>query len=246
MRNWSNLTPNLSSWLKAFFLGSSLIIVTSLIPQLHWLWSTLITIIGSIIYLFILFLGFLISILPEFMQYLILGIINFIASIISNFIGLFSPLFALVSSLILLLPIPLIAWGHHYLYLLLDRYYPEILPAPRIRVTGYFPGIISWWHGLYGLLIIILALLLSDSILSILPWLSFDSSVGDFQISDLEISANNRINLWIRIALMIFGQPIYRPFLRLVIWIITAAYLYQFEFSFRQHLISSASSVGDR
>lgn len=250
MTNWSNATPNLSSWINAFLLAVLLIIATSLIPFFHGLWSIIVTIGSGIIYLVILLpgliIGFLTSILPQFIQYFVLGIINFIVSIIGNVIGFFSPLLALVSSLILLLPIPIIAFAHHYLYLLLDRYYPDIPPAQRGRVTGYFPNIVSWWHGLYGLLVIILALLLSDSILSIVPWLNFDASAWDFQISDIEISASNRINIWIRIALMIFGQPIYRPFLRLVIWIIATAYLYQFEFSFRQHIISTASGLSER
>ena len=58
--------------------------------------------------------------------------------------------------------------------------------------------------------------------------------------SDVCVAAASRIDIWVKIALTILGQPIYSPFLRLVIWIISAAYLYQFEFTFKQHLIASA------
>ncbi|MEM8673814.1 MAG: hypothetical protein AAGF83_08070 [Cyanobacteria bacterium P01_G01_bin.67] len=246
MRNWSSLTPNLSSWINAFLLATLLIIATSLIPIFHSLWTILASLVAGVVYFLILLpsllISFLVSILPQFIQFIITGIISFISSILSNIIALISPVVALVSALILLLPIPIIAFAHHYLYLLLDRYYPDLTPAERGQVTGYFPGIVSWWHGLYGLLVIILALLFSDAVLSIFPWLNLKLATIDFQLLDLGISASNRIDTWIRIALMILGQPIYQPLLRLVIWIAAAAYLYQFEFTFRQHLISSASS----
>ena len=235
MRNWSIFAPNLSSWINAFLLAGLLIIATSLIPTLHHLWSTLFYFGSLLVYFLFLAIGLILSILPQFIQGIISGFFSFISTIISYLLTLISPL-------ILLLPIPIIAFAHHYLYLFLDQYYPDIRPIERGRVTGYFPGIVSWWHGLYGLLVVILAMLFSDAILSILPWLSFHSLDHDFlSISDIEISAANRINLWVRIALIILLQPIYHPFMRLVIWVITAAYLYQFEFQVRQHLIASAS-----
>ena len=235
MRNWSELTPNLSSWINALLLAAILIIATSISSSVVLIISYIQVAISLLYFL----MSFLISFLPQFIQFLFTGTISLISSIISTVVTLLSPL-------IFLLPIPIIAFAHHYLYLLLDRYYPDIPSAERGRITGYFPGIVSWWHGLYGLLIIILALLVSDSILSILPWLNFDIVIFDFQISDIEIYARNPIiDTWIKIAWRILAQPIYQPLMRLVIWVVAAAYLYQFEFTFRQHLIATASDSSE-
>ena len=237
MTNWSNLTPNLSSWINAFLLAGLLIIATTIIPGIHYLWSLLFYFGSWLIYFLAVAVSFLVAALPQFIQYIIVGIFNLVLSIVSHMATLISPL-------ILLLPIPMIAFAHHYLYLLLDRYYPDIASAERGRVTGYFPGLVSWWHGLYGLLVIILAMLISDSVLSILPWLSFDSlncglsSMSD--MSEIEIFAGSRVGIWVRMALMILVQPIYSPVMRLIIWLIAAAYLYQFEFKVRQHLIATS------
>ncbi|MDJ0588651.1 MAG: hypothetical protein QNJ72_01475 [Pleurocapsa sp. MO_226.B13] len=145
--------------------------------------------------------------------------------------------------MILLLPIPIVAFAHHYLYLLIDRYYPDLNPAERGRISGYYPGIVSWWHGLYALLVTILAMLISDSILSILPWLNFNLVDCGLVTSNAGFYVSNRIDFWVQIALVILRQPIYHPWMRLILWTITAAYLYQFEFTFRQHLIERSSGT---
>ncbi|MEM6611886.1 MAG: hypothetical protein AAF652_06450 [Cyanobacteria bacterium P01_C01_bin.72] len=107
----------------------------------------------------------------------------------------------------------------------------------------------SWWHGLFALVVVIMPMLCSDSLLSVLPWLSHNAAdyIGS-ATSELNVYAATRIGLWVQIALMIFRQPIYSPFWRLVIWVIAAAYLYQFEFMFREHLIAASRerSNGDR
>ena len=178
-------------------------------------------------------LFFLLSILPQFIQPIVLGIISFISSIISGFITLISPF-------ILLLPIPIIAFAHHYLYFLLDRFYPDLDVTERGRITGYFPGIVSWWHGLFALVVVIFAMLVSDSVLSILPLLIRNTAdCFTSQISDINAYATTRVEFWVQIALNILRQPIYSPFLRLIIWVVTAAYMYQFEFMFKQHLIAT-------
>ena len=238
MRNWSNLTPNLSSWINGFLLAGLLIVATTIIPSIHYLWSLLFYFGSWLIYFMAVAISLIIAALPQFIQYIISGIFSLVLSILGHLVNLISPL-------VLLLPIPIIAFAHHYLYSLLDRYYPDIASAERGRITGYFPGLVSWWHGLYGLLVIILAMLISDSVLSIWPWLSFNSvncgflSISD--ISDIEVFAGGRVGIWVQIALMILVQPIYSPVMRLVIWVIAAAYLYQFESKVRQHLIATAS-----
>ena len=239
MRNWSILNPNLSSWINAFLLAALLIIATSLVPVLHHLWTLVVVIAAWIFYFVSIFLMFVGSMLPQFIQQIILWLISSISSIISSLITLLSPL-------VLLLPIPTVAFAHHYLYLLLDRFYPDLDSAERGRVTGYVPNLVSWWHGLFALVVVIMAMLVSDSVLSILPWLTHNAAdCIAAQTSEINVNATTRVGLWFEIALMILRQPIYRPFLRLVIWIITAAYLYQFEFTFREHLIASAGQIGN-
>ena len=61
----------------------------------------------------------------------------------------------------------------------------------------------------------------------------------------MEVFASSRVGIWLRMALMILVQPIYSPVMRLIIWVITAAYLYQFEFKVRQHLIAVASGLSE-
>ena len=239
MRNWSISNPNLSSWINAFLLAALLIIATSLVPVLHQLWTLVVIVAAWIFYFVSIFLMFIGSMLPHFIQQIIMGFISFISAIISGLITLISPL-------ILLLPIPIVAFAHHYLYLLLDRFYPDLDVTERGRVTGYFPGIVSWWHGFFALVVVIMAMLVSDSLLSILPW--FTHNAADYiasQMSEINVSATTRVDLWVRIALMILRQPIYSPFLRLIIWVISAAYMYQFEFTFREHLVASAAVRGN-
>ena len=226
--------PNLSSWINAGLLAGLLIVATLLVSPIHELFSLIYLVFAWLFYLIFFVASFIISALPQFLQFIIGAIFNALFSVISSIIG---SLFNLISPLVLLLPIPVVAFAHHYLYLLLDRYYPDLNPTERGRISGYVPGIVSWWHGLFALLVIVLAMVISDSILSILPWLSASSGeYTDFPLAEIEIYASSRINLWVQIALMILRQPIYRPVTRLILWIITAAYLYQFEFSFRQHL----------
>ncbi|MEL6928751.1 MAG: hypothetical protein AAFO95_08960, partial [Cyanobacteria bacterium J06600_6] len=73
--------------------------------------------------------------------------------------------------------------------------------------------------------------------MELLPTGVVSAAVG---YSDLCVNASSRVELWVQIALMILRQPIYSPLLRLVIWVISAAYLYQFEFTVKEHLIANA------
>ncbi|MEM8830204.1 MAG: hypothetical protein AAGE96_12720, partial [Cyanobacteria bacterium P01_G01_bin.19] len=216
-----------------FLLATLLIIATSFVPLLYHLWTIIIYISAWVFYFISIFLFFIVSVLPYFIQQIIFGIISFISSFISALITFISP-FAL------LLPIPIIAFAHHYLYLLLDRFYPDLDITERGRMTGYFPGIVSWWYGFFALVVTIFAMLVSDSVLSILPWLTHSTAdCLTSQTSEINVYATTRVDFWVQIALTILRQPIYSPLLRLVIWLVTAAYMYQFEFTFRQHLIAT-------
>ena len=127
-------------------------------------------------------------------------------------------------------PIVVVAFAHHYLNLLLERYFPEISLPEMPKVEGFIPGFLSWWEGIYGLVVIILSYLASDTVLTIIPFFNQD-------ISSLDFAMMNPLYTWFNIAFQLY-KPIYNPIARLLIWVITAAYLYQFEARFRQYLIS--------
>ena len=75
--------------------------------------------------------------------------------------------------------------------------------------------------------------------LSFLPFLVFNND-----IPNVEPFTPGRLFIWFYIALALFTQPLYSPIARLFVWIIAAAYLYQFESTMRQHLISIGSRLG--
>ena len=125
------------------------------------------------------------------------------------------------SPLLLILPIVIIAFADYFFNLLCDRYFPDFRSSQMEKVTGFFPSLISWWEGCYGLLVIMAALLCSDIFLS-----------------SFEPASTNRLYFWYYTAVMLFSQPIYSPIARLFVWIVVAAYLYHFEFIVRKHLIS--------
>ncbi len=70
-------------------------------------------------------------------------------------------LFFIFTILLILSPIPIISLTHHCLHLLISRFISEI-QAPEIgRTQGLLPGIMSWWEGLYGWLVIAISTLIS-------------------------------------------------------------------------------------
>ncbi|MCC5637377.1 hypothetical protein LC593_16210 [Nostoc sp. CHAB 5844] len=79
-------------------------------------------------------------------------IINFTKSI---------EVFVIFSILIILSPIPVIAFTHHFLHLFISHFISQI-QAPEIGKTQrILPGLMSWWEGLYGWLVIIISLLIA-------------------------------------------------------------------------------------
>ncbi len=215
MRNFPAGFPNINSWMNAILLGFLLIIATTLGQIINSFFSQLIQLLFKFLSLF-----------PE----LIRGIILIIVGQIYLF---FYYLFSYLSPLGVLLTIVVIAFANHYLNVLLDLYYPDITLPEMKGVGGLVPGLISWWEGLYGLLVIILAMWVSDTILSIFPFLAFN-----YDLPNLDSSSSGRLFFWFYLGILLFTHPIYTPISRLLIWIITAAYLYQFESAVRNHLMS--------
>lgn len=57
-------------------------------------------------------------------------------------------------------PVLVISFVHHWLGRLLDTYFPESRIAGEQPITGSFPGLLSWWKGFYGWLVVYLSLFL--------------------------------------------------------------------------------------
>lgn len=116
-------------------------------------------------------------------------------------------------------PIAVVAFAHHWMHKLLDSVFPESKLPDTETMPGSFPGIMSWWQGLFGWVIelissaiayICLALFLSEEAL-VYYFLNFFRHGWDVQ----------------RVIILIFE-------------IIIAAFLYQFEYAVDQRLIVAA------
>lgn len=120
--------------------------------------------------------------------------------------------------LALLSPIPAIAEAHHIIHLLVARFYPKI-QAPEIgKPRGLVPGLISWWEGLYGWVVIVLSTLTATVFCSIfLPFLSlsYEKVANEYNQSAQTIQA-----------------------LFAIVWMINAALIYQFEYLVKRRIIS--------
>lgn len=141
--------------------------------------------------------------------------------LISWIITFFPKFIYLVYLIITFSPILLIAIVHHWLHQLLDQFFPESrLSVPETN-QSLFPGLLSWWEGLYGWLVNHLSTILSWAILGVFLPFSHNASVMQF-------------SPWSLSNLMGQAQPLFS--LSLLIQIIFAALFYQFEFKVQQRL----------
>jgi len=147
-------------------------------------------------------------------------------------------LLVIFAILAVLSPIPAIAFTHHLFHRLLAKFIPSI-QAPEIgKPQGFWPGLISWWEGLFGWLVIALSTLISISILIFIMPL-FDLDYGN--IDDYYYYWHNYY--W---DYYYFN---YRNELTLcieVIWIICAAIIYQIEYLFKQKIIFSYANSNSK
>lgn len=112
-------------------------------------------------------------------------------------------------------PIFFIAVAHHWLNIIMDRVAPDTQSTHTTEVS-FFPGIISWWEGLYGWLVIILSLMITISVLGFLfPYFNFIAYLSNWH------------------ELKNFFTP------QTLFWVTVAAYFYQFEHLVRQRLSSN-------
>lgn len=114
--------------------------------------------------------------------------------------------------LALISPIPTIAFAHHLLHRFLGHYIPAI-QAPEIgRVQGFVPGLISWWEGLYGWLVLVLSTLTASAICTaILPL--FDLSYKKIYYNELIYSqsqAETTIEGIFTILCIVFAASLYQ------------------------------------
>jgi hypothetical protein len=134
----------------------------------------------------------------------------------------FSPKLRIVFYFLALLsPIWVIAVAHHLLHMFLDRYAPTSRSPGMSTTEGLLPSLMSWWEGFYGWMAIALALAVSSMIEII-----FSSSFN---------SLYNLLGWWDELRDLFTLPTLYR--------VITAAYLYQFEYLVRNHLMAVGSGT---
>jgi len=118
----------------------------------------------------------------------------------------------------LLSPIPVITFTHHILHLFLARFLPAIQTREIGKPHGLIPGIISWWEGLYGWLVIVISTLLAFLIFTLLlPF--FNLSFAKYPENYTPFEEN---------IIVIF----------IITWLIKAALIYQLEYLVKQRFIS--------
>ena len=116
--------------------------------------------------------------------------------------------------LLLILPIPAIAFFHHFF---LGRFIPAIPGERTNNIKGLIPGLISWWESLYSWLVFVLSTLIA--ILLSTPFLPL------FQLNYEKI-------------LDTYNQPHKNlQAIFAISWILSAAIFYQIEYLFKYRLI---------
>ncbi|MDJ0723528.1 MAG: hypothetical protein QNJ38_00280 [Prochloraceae cyanobacterium] len=126
----------------------------------------------------------------------------------------------------ILSPIVVIAAVHHWLHLILDRFFPDMVTPEMGKTQGIIPGLISWWEGLYGWLAIYLSGFIIVLVNIILNPLAYHAEY--FLMSDL-------LNWW-NIIIGWFTLPN-------LVRVVTIAYLYQFDSVYKNHLMSLAKAA---
>jgi hypothetical protein len=135
----------------------------------------------------------------------------------------------LIGTLALLSPIAMIAFGHHWMNLSLDRFFPGSRISDADAVSGYWPTLTSWWEGLYGGVVIILSTILCFGIGGMLMPFHTDTA-----------GARSALDAIYQIFMMLADlnklKYLFSP--PFIVWVFSAAYLYQFEFVMRRHFAS--------
>lgn len=124
--------------------------------------------------------------------------------------GIFFGLLATLS------PIAVVAFLHHFFHALCDSLFPGTSSPDIGKVKGLMPYLLSWWEGLFAWLVLVLTTMITLSILGI-----FVSSQNDLF---------RMISSWENIKHIFTKEAI--------IWMVTASFIYHFEYLVRQRLIA--------
>ena len=131
-----------------------------------------------------------------------------------------------LSVLSLLAPILIIAFIHHWLHLLLDRFFPDTQSATSEEGDSFFPGLMSWWEGLFAWLAIAVSTILAIAIIiAICPYDSSENSVIKYLLM---------LSAWDDPKHLFSAPVIGRT--------IIAAYLYHFEYLVRCRVQAEVTS----
>jgi hypothetical protein len=145
--------------------------------------------------------------------------------LISWLITLFPKFIYLFYLLATFSPILLIAFAHHWLHQLLDQFFPESRLPNTAPVQGIFPGLMSWWEGLYGWLVNHLSQILSWALLSLfLP---------------VSTPASWQFGSWSPPSTLSQVHPFLIALI--LIQVVFAAFFYQFEYAVQRYLIDAGN-----
>ena len=131
-----------------------------------------------------------------------------------------------LSVLSLLAPVLIIAFIHHWLHLILDRFFPDTQSATTDISGGFFPGLMSWWEGLFAWLAIAVSTILAVGIIiAVFPYDSSENSI-------------------IRYLLMLcaWDEPKHLLSAPVIGRTAIAAYIYHFEYLVRCRVQAEATS----
>ncbi|WP_017314747.1 hypothetical protein [Mastigocladopsis repens] len=124
--------------------------------------------------------------------------------------------------LLLILPIPAIAFFHHFF---ISRFIPAIPGERTNNIKGFVPGFISWWESLYSWLVFVLSTLIA--ILFSTPFLPL-----------FKLNYENLIDT--------YNQPHKNlQAIFAIFWIISAAIFYQIEYLFKYRLVFADAVISE-
>ncbi len=145
------------------------------------------------------------------------------------------PLWSLLGLIFFVFPIVAIAFLHHWLHRWLDKTFPDTrLPDDPLDNFGVVPGLVSWWEGFYGWAISRFAYTFCLYLLILFKpasgWTRV--SIAQFGLSQFGIPQVSALLSW---SDLITPEAI----LLLVLQMAVVAFLYQFEYQMRLHLMAA-------
>jgi hypothetical protein len=122
--------------------------------------------------------------------------------------------------LAIVFPIIAVAVIHHFFHVFLDTCFPDSQASEGTRTQGFFPTAFSWWEGLYSWLVLVLATILTAGIIGMI--MSYEDILRSLYV-------------WQRVWYKLDYLLTFPTF----VWVVVAAYLYQFEHVVRQKFMAA-------